>query len=132
MHGAPEGAPSQAGAPGDAHAVQHAVELAMYDSMRYAPSTLTVKRGQTVRLLLRNQGRLMHEIVLGSADEIEQHRQAMRRDPSMTHGAASMAHVAPGGQAQIVWRFAQAGTVHYACLLPGHYEAGMRGRIEVR
>jgi uncharacterized cupredoxin-like copper-binding protein len=50
----------------------------------------------------------------------------------MAHGAPYMAHVAPGEEAQMVWQFSRTGTVLYACLLPGHFEAGMSGAIEVR
>lgn len=123
---------SEAGEPGQLAAVKRTVEITMGDAMRYAPDVLTVRRGETVRLLVSNEGKVMHEIVLGTAAEIEHHRLAMRGDPAMAHGAPQMAHVAPGEQAQLVWRFTRPGTVRYACLLPGHYEAGMAGTISVR
>jgi uncharacterized cupredoxin-like copper-binding protein len=131
-HGAAGLAATDAGEAGRADAVRRTVRVGMHDAMRFSPGVLSVRRGDTVRLLVRNHGQIMHEIVLGTPAEIEQHRLAMRRDPAMAHGAPYMAHVAPGAQAQMLWRFSRAGTVHYACLLPGHYEAGMTGTIEVR
>lgn len=121
-----------AGEPGQLADVQRTVRIGMDDAMRYTPNVLTVRRGDTLRLLVSNHGAVMHEIVLGTSEEIEHHLRAMRSDPAMAHGAPYMAHVAPGEEAQLIWRFTQSGTMHYACLLPGHYEAGMTGTIAVR
>lgn len=121
-----------AGEPGQLADVQRTIRIGMDDAMRYTPDALTVRRGDTLRLLVSNHGTVMHEILLGTSDEIEHHLRAMRRDPAMAHGAPYMAHVAPGEEAQLIWRFTQAGTLRYACLLPGHYEAGMTGTISVR
>lgn len=127
----PRGAASAAGQAGDPAKAAREIAIGMWDAMRFTPGTLAIARGTTARLTVRNHGKLLHEIVLGSAAEIAQHREAMLRDPHMAHGAPNMAHVAPGAEARIVWQFSRAGTVEYACLLPGHYEAGMRGTIEV-
>jgi len=42
-----------------------------------------------------------------------------------------MAHVAPGKTGEIVWTFNRAGEFDFACLIPGHYDAGMVGKIKV-
>lgn len=131
-HGAGPAAASAVGEAGEAADVGRTVRIGMDDTMRYTPGELTIARGETVRLVVANHGQAMHEIVLGTQEEIEQHRRAMRANPAMAHGAPYMAHVAPGAEAQILWRFSRAGTIRYACLLPGHYEAGMAGTIEVR
>ena len=56
----------------------------------------------------------------------------MRRFPNMEHESPNMAHVAPGKAEEIVWRFTKPGEFSFACLVAGHYEAGMTGTIKVR
>ncbi len=122
---------SHAGSAGAAADVARTLDIGMLDSMRFAPAALQFARGQTVRLVVRNQGEAQHEIVIGTPDDIVRHREAMRADPDMAHGAPHMAHVAPGDTHDLVWKFDRAGQFEFACLLPGHYEAGMRGTITV-
>ena len=55
----------------------------------------------------------------------------MRKFPGMEHDAPHMAHVAAGKRGSIVWRFNRPGEFDFACLIPGHFEAGMRGTINV-
>jgi len=121
-----------AGEPGRLADVRRTVRIGMDDAMRYTPDALTVRRGDTLRLLVRNNGTVSHEIVLGTPEEIEHHRHAMHSNPNMAHGGGAMAHVAPGQEAALIWRFTRPGQFRYACLLPGHYEAGMTGTISVR
>jgi uncharacterized cupredoxin-like copper-binding protein len=122
---------SHAGSAGQAADVARTLDIGMLDTMRFAPGQLQFARGQTVRLVVRNQGEALHEIVIGTREDIVRHRQAMREDPDMAHGAPHMAHVAPGATHDLVWKFDRAGQFEFACLLPGHYEAGMRGTITV-
>lgn len=107
------------------------VAIDMYDSMRFSPARLSVARGETIRFVVRNKGKLKHEIVIGTLDEIAHHRHAMLADPGMAHAAPSMVHVDPGKREQLRWTFERPGQLAYACLLPGHYEAGMHGTITV-
>jgi uncharacterized cupredoxin-like copper-binding protein len=107
------------------------VDIGMFDSMRFSPGVLTVARGETIRFIVRNVGKLRHEIVIGTPEEIAHHRHAMLNDPGMAHASPNMAHVAPGKREQMTWRFGIPGQLEFACLLPGHYEAGMRGTITV-
>jgi uncharacterized cupredoxin-like copper-binding protein len=120
------------GIAGDAAKATRTVDIDMRDTMRFDPSAIEVKRGETVRIVLHNRGATMHELVLGTPASLKQHATTMREHPEMAHEAPSMAHVAPGATGEIVWSFNRAGTFSYACLLPGHYEAGMTGRVIVR
>jgi uncharacterized cupredoxin-like copper-binding protein len=108
------------------------IDIGMFDSMRFAPAAVTVARGETIVFIVRNEGKVRHEIVIGTPDEISHHRHAMQHDPGMAHAAPNMAHVAPGARGSLSWRSDQSGQYEYACLLPGHYEAGMRGTIAVQ
>lgn len=122
---------SAAGQAGSAAAVSRSVTIGMHDAMRFSPVRLSVRQGQTVQLDVTNEGQVLHELVLGSAAEIAQHRLAMQQDPGMAHHAPYMLHVAPGRRGTLVWQFSSPGQFEFACLLPGHYEAGMRGTVTV-
>lgn len=120
------------GRQGDPRKVARTVAIDMSDQMRFTPSVLTVKRGETLRLKVTNRGRLMHELVLGTEDALKAHAEAMKKHPGMVHDDPSMVHVAAGATGEIVWQFHRAGEFAFACLLPGHYEAGMTGKVVVR
>ncbi len=108
------------------------VTITMSDTMRFSPRSLQVRRGDTVRFVVKNEGKAMHEMVLGTMDELKQHAELMRKHPGMEHDEPYMAHVAPGKRETIVWQFTKAGDFYYGCLIPGHFEAGMMGKIVVR
>lgn len=120
------------GRQGDPKQATRTIALDMSDAMRFAPARITVERGETVRLVARNQGRALHELVLGTAEALNKHAELMRRFPEMEHDEAHMAHVKPGQSGEIVWQFTHAGQFQFACLIPGHLEAGMRGTVEVK
>jgi len=119
------------GRKGDPNKVSRTIELDMSDAMRFAPAQLLVKQGETVRFRLKNSGKVMHEMVLGTMHELKQHAEMMKQHPGMHHAEPSMVHVGPGKTGVLVWQFTGAGEFHYACLFPGHFEAGMVGSIKV-
>ena len=119
------------GIAGDATAAQRTVEVGMSDDMKFVPASINVQLGQTVRFIARNRGRVMHEFVIGTVQENEAHAALMVKFPGMEHDEPYMAHVAPGRSGQIVWHFNRAGTFEFACLIAGHYQAGMKGVIHV-
>ncbi|MFD0666672.1 cupredoxin domain-containing protein [Ramlibacter sp. MAHUQ-53] len=120
------------GQEGDPKKVTRTVQVRMGDDMRFVPGTLTVRRGETVRLRVANRGQVMHELVIGTPRELAEHAEQMRKFPGMEHDAPHMAHVKPGATGEIVWQFTQAGEFQFACLIPGHFEAGMVGKVVVR
>ena len=119
------------GEPGQAAQVNRVIEVQAADNMRYTPAAIKVRRGETVEFVVKNTGKLAHEFVLGDAKELKEHAALMRRYPTMEHDDPNMAKLAPGGTARLIWKFTRAGTVEFACLVPGHYEAGMKGHIRV-
>ena len=119
------------GIAGDPKAVTRTITLRMGDDMRFTPSHVQVREGETVRLRAENKGKVMHEIVLGTQAELDQHAELMMKHPGMEHDEPYMAHVKPGQRGDIVWHFNRAGTFDFACLIAGHYQAGMTGRITV-
>jgi uncharacterized cupredoxin-like copper-binding protein len=119
------------GIAGDARRIVRTVEVSMDDRMRFVPDRIEVVQGETLRLVLHNTGRLMHEWVLGTPAELDEHAALMARFPDMEHDGPWMAHVAPGRNGEIVWHFNRVGAFRFACLIAGHYQAGMTGRLDV-
>lgn len=119
------------GIAGNSQAAKRTIEIRMTDNMRFTPDRIEVKQGETIRLVHRNNGQVLHEFVLGTGDELDEHAALMKRFPGMEHDEPYMAHVPAGKQGEIVWTFNRPGDFDFACLLPGHYEAGMVGRIKV-
>jgi uncharacterized cupredoxin-like copper-binding protein len=107
------------------------VKVEMNDTMRFTPAAITVRRGEVVRFEAVNKGAVMHEMVLGTANELKEHAEAMRKHPGMEHDEPYMLHVAPGKSGTMGWRFDKAGEFMFGCLVPGHFEAGMVGRVTV-
>ena len=120
------------GIAGDPAKASRTVEIRMTDAMRFTPATIQVKRGETVRFVLRNDGRMLHEMVIGTKAALEEHAIVMRKFPGMEHDEPYMAHVSPGKTGEIVWQFNEGGEFGFACLIPGHFEAGMKGKIAVK
>jgi uncharacterized cupredoxin-like copper-binding protein len=119
------------GREGKARDVKRTIRIRMADTMRFTPAHIVVKRGETVRLVATNRGAVLHELVLGTPDDLRRHAEMMRKWPGMAHDEAHMVHVRPGKTGQIVWQFTEPGEFQFACLIPGHYEAGMVGRVTV-
>jgi uncharacterized cupredoxin-like copper-binding protein len=119
------------GIAGNAKANIRTIEIGMTDAMRFSPDRLEVRQGETVRLVIKNSGAMMHEFVLGTKKELDEHGALMVKFPGMEHDEPNMAHVAPGKRGEIVWSFNRAGDFDFACLIAGHYQAGMVGKIKV-
>ncbi len=119
------------GIAGDAKAAKRVINLSMSDSMRFTPSAITVKQGETVRFVVKNEGKQMHEVVIGTKKDLDEHAALMVKFPNMEHDEPYMAHVAAGKSQNLIWTFNRAGTFDFACLIAGHYQAGMVGKITV-
>lgn len=119
------------GKQGDPKKATRTITVDMTDNMRFTPGDITVRQGETVRFVVVNQGKIMHEMVIGTMDELKAHGEMMRKHPGMEHDEPYMSHVSPGKKEDLVWQFTQPGDFYYACLIPGHFEAGMFGKITV-
>lgn len=136
MHGKSDGGHAEhadaVGKPGDPNKVSRTVEVMMSDNMRFTPSRINVKRGETVKFVVKNAGQVKHEMVIGSMQELKEHAEMMRKMPGMEHADPNMVSVEPGKSGDLVWQFTKAGTFDFACLQPGHFEAGMVGKVSVK
>ena len=119
------------GIAGDASSAVRTITLNMTDEMRFVPDHFEVGLGEIVRITLENRGAVMHEMVIGTPQTLKEHAELMQRFPGMEHDEPWMAHVAPGGRGEMIWEFNRAGEFEFACLIAGHFQAGMVGTIRV-
>jgi uncharacterized cupredoxin-like copper-binding protein len=124
-----------AGQPGDPKKPFRVVEVTMHEGdgkMGYTPANLSVKRGEQIKFVIVNGGELKHEFILASETDNLKHAELMKKYPEMEHDDPNGKSLEPKARNEILWRFSKAGTFEYSCLIPGHREAGMTGKITVK
>ncbi len=130
-HASGEAATAAIGKPGVLAKVSRTIAVDMADTMRFTPASISVKRGETIRFVIKNSGQVNHELSLGTEKELLAHLEEMKKFPGMEHDEPNKLTLAPGKQGEIIWQFTQTGPVHFGCLMPGHYESGMKGLVKV-
>jgi uncharacterized cupredoxin-like copper-binding protein len=128
-----EAAPQQKswGVASPAAKASRTIEVAMGDDMRFTPDRFEIRQGEIVKFAIRNHGRLPHEMVIGTDRELKQHAAEMAKMPGMDHVDPGAVRVEPGATGELVWKFNRSGRFRFACLVPGHLEAGMSGTLAV-
>ena len=126
-----EEANSAAGKVGVAANVKRTIAISVDDSMRFTPDRISVKAGETVRFFVKNGGKMSHEMIIGTLDELKEHAEMMQKMPNMKHVEPNQITLAAGQRGGLIWQFDQPGVVNFACLVPGHMEAGMKGTVIV-
>jgi|SRR6516164_6207241 uncharacterized cupredoxin-like copper-binding protein len=126
-----------AGQPGDANKPARTVRILMHDdgneqNMRFEPALIRVRKGEQIRFVLENAGTESHEFMLATVAENRKHAEVMKKFPEMEHDDANAKRLAMSQRGELLWRFTEAGEFEFACLIPGHYEAGMHGKIIVK
>lgn len=124
-----------AGQPGDAKKPARTITVTMRDddgAMKFVPNQVDVKKGEQIHFVIENKGVLKHEFTLATVEENKKHGELMKKYPEMEHDDPNAKSVEPGKTAEILWQFNKAGTFEFACLIPGHYEAGMHGTATVK
>jgi uncharacterized cupredoxin-like copper-binding protein len=124
-----------AGEPGHPKRASRTVTITMNESegkMSFSPNRIEVRRGEQIRFVLTNVGHLDHEFMIATHEENAKHAATMQKYPDMVHDDPNGKSVKTKQKSNLVWRFTKAGTFEFACLIPGHYEAGMHGIIVVK
>ncbi|MER8376238.1 cupredoxin family protein [Mesorhizobium sp. M1338] len=123
------------GNPGEAGKAKRTINISMSEKddgkMLFQPAVLRVKKGETVRLKFVNKGQVDHEFVMDVHEGIREHKALMEKFPDMEHADPNAIRLAPGARGEIIWTFANAGDFGFGCLVPGHYDSGMKGDINV-
>jgi uncharacterized cupredoxin-like copper-binding protein len=123
-----------AGEPGDPKQPFRVVEIMMTDgpgTMSYKPNKIQVRKGEQIKLILKNVGMVDHEFLIDSFANNAKHKKEMEKNPEMEHDEPNGARLKPNTTTEILWRFSKAGTFEFACLIPGHYDTGMKGTFVV-
>jgi uncharacterized cupredoxin-like copper-binding protein len=123
------------GKPGDTKKPARIVSVVMTEKdgkMAFIPDRIEVRRGEQVKFALRNNGELDHELVLATLEENLKHAIEMQKNPDMEHDDPNAKRLAPKKTGEIVWQFTKAGEFDFSCLIPGHREAGMTGKVIVK
>ncbi len=134
-HAGGHGEAMAVGEPGDKAKATQTIRVTMKETddgkMIFTPSTFKVRKGQTIVFAIKNAGELDHEFVLDQEDKIIEHKAAMEKFPEMEHDDPNAIRLAAGKSGEIIWKFTNDGTFKIACLVPGHYDAGMHGDVSV-
>lgn len=123
------------GAPGEASQVNRTIEVIMKETddgeMLFEPKEINVEKDETIRFVVINNGELEHEFVLDNHEGVMEHKALMERMPEMEHDDPNSVRLDPGMDGEVIWKFANAGPFEFACLIPGHYDSGMKGMLTV-
>jgi uncharacterized cupredoxin-like copper-binding protein len=122
---------SPIGEPGVAAKVTRTIQVDAADSMRFTPSNVSMKKGETIRFVIKNSGKVAHEFSLGTQKELDENYEVMKKHPGMEHDETNKISLKPGNQGEVIRRFTKPGVVNFACLHVGHYDAGMKGQVKV-
>lgn len=124
-----------AGEPGDPAKPFRVIKVEMREDgkrMSYVPDKIEVKAGEQIKFVIWNSGFFDHEFLLDSFAGNAKHKIAMQKNPEMEHDDPNGKRVGVQGSAELLWKFSKRGRFEFACLIPGHYEAGMKGVVVVR
>ena len=106
------------------------VRIIMKD-IAFTPASVKVSKGETVRFVFRNDGKLAHDAFVGDEAAQADHEEEMRiGDGDHGHGEEAVT-VEPGDTAELEHTFTDAGSVLIGCHQVGHYDAGMKVTVTV-
>lgn len=123
------------GEPGDPKKPGRTIQITMREAdgkMLFVPDRIDIRKGEQIKFAVRNSGELDHEIVVGTVEENLKHMAEMMKNPEMEHDDPNAKRLAPGKTGALFWKFTKAGEFDFSCLIPGHREAGMTGKIIVK
>ena len=124
-----------AGEPGDPTKPFRIVRISIQDGkggMGYTPQSLEVHLGEQIKFIIWNDGIYNHEFILASTADNLKHAALMKKYPDMEHDDPNGKTIGPYNSAEILWHFSKKGTFEFSCLIPGHREAGMIGKVVVK
>lgn len=121
---------SAAGKPGNPKQISRTIKITALD-IKYDKPEIRVKAGETIEFIVTNTGKLRHEFSIGDMDQQRQHAEMMKQMPDMVHEDANTLTLERGETKILVWQFTRTGSLEVACHIPGHYEAGMKSKVNV-
>ena len=142
------------GSKGDETDVTRVIKVVMYDNY-YEPSSFQIKEGETIKFEVENAGMLVHEfniankmmhmkhqpemvkmaengILLAFSIDKEKMKKMAKMDKSMGHSHSNSVLLEPKQKGDIIWKFDDAVNIEVACNVPGHYQAGMIAKVNIK
>ena len=142
------------GSKGKENEVSRVIKVVMYDNY-FEPSSFQIKTGETIKFEVENAGMLVHEFNIANKMMHMMHQPEMRKmfengillafsidkekmkkmakiDKSMGHSHSNSVLLEPKQKGEIVWKFDNAVDIEVACNVPGHYQAGMIAKVNIK
>ena len=139
------------GVKGNEGDVDRIIKVSMYDNY-YQPNKFKVNKNETIKFIVSNKGKLVHEFNIASkemhlkhqpemmkmveneillADKIDKKKmkEISKKDHLMAHKHSNSVLLSPGESADLIWKFTNTIDIEAACNVPGHYELGMIAKI---
>lgn len=107
------------------------VEVKALDTLRFEPASLTVTKGEKVRFVVTNTGKINHEFVVGDEAMQMAHEEQSGAMDHMAAESLAAVELKPGETREATVTFDEKGTVLFGCHEAGHYKGGMVGTITV-
>ena len=134
--------------------VSRVIKVVMYDNY-FKPSSFQIKTGETIKFKVENAGMLVHEFNIANKMMHMMHQPEMRKmfengillafsidkkkmkkmakmDKSMGHSHSNSVLLEPKQKGDIIWKFDNAVNIEVACNVPGHYQAGMIAKVNIK
>jgi uncharacterized cupredoxin-like copper-binding protein len=142
------------GSKGNANDVSRVIKVIMYDNY-YEPSSFQINAGEIIKFEVENAGELVHEFNIANkmmhikhqpemekmveneilfADSIDKDKmkKMAKMDKSMGHSHSNSVLLEPKQKGDIIWKFDNAVNIEVACNVPGHYQAGMIAKVNIK
>ncbi len=139
------------GEPGHLNEVDRTIEVKMFDNY-YEPKEFKIKKGETIKFVVKNLGSLVHEfniatkemhlkhqpemmkmvemeILIGDKIDKKKMKEASKHDHSMSHSHSNSVLLEPNNIGELIWKFNTNTSLEAACNVPGHYQSGMVATI---
>ncbi|HYI46448.1 MAG TPA: plastocyanin/azurin family copper-binding protein [Actinomycetota bacterium] len=123
--------PMSFGQAADSTDADRTITVTTLDTMAFRPAVIEAESGETILFRVRNTGRLPHEFMIGDEAEQEAHEEEMADSDMTAHSHSFSVLIEPGDTGELAWSFPESGNLMYGCHVPGHYDSGMKGAIEV-
>ena len=142
------------GSKGNESDISRTIKVVMYDNY-YEPSSFQINAGETIKFEVENAGELVHEFNIANkmmhmkhqpemekmveneilfADSIDKDKmkKMAKMDKSMGHSHSNSVLLEPKQKGDIIWKFDNAVNIEVACNVPGHYQAGMIAKVNIK
>ena len=101
------------------------------NEFQFQPAEITANVGQPIKLVLKNNGTVLHDFV--STDAMVEVMEEHGAEHDMAGMETNMhAAVEAGQQSTLEFKATQPGTYTFYCTIAGHKEAGMVGKLIVK